>query len=767
MDRPVTRARTLLGVGSARSVGLETALMAVLVGLAYYVAARFSLRLALVRGQVTPIWPPTGIAVAAMLVFGRRIWPGIALAAFAVNAPLGPSILGAATIATGNMLAPVLAVTLLNQVGFRPDLRRLQDAIAIVGLGALSAMLVSATLGTSTLVASGSIPSREFWPTWWVWWTGDAMGVLVVVPFLLSLRSIRRGSRASWRRRVEALALFGSLAVVANVVFHLPLQIEYLVFPFLAWAAWRFGLRGAAPAALLTCAIAVWAAVRGAGPFEHGPLWAKMATLQVFNASVTFASFVLAAIAAERGQGIEGLQRAEEELAHMALHDPLTGLANRSLFTERLTQALARTERHAGSVGVLFLDLDRFKVINDSLGHESGDRVLTCVADRLRRILRPEDTASRFGGDEFVILCEDLVDELEAVTIAKRVAAALSEPIPLQTGEIVITTSIGISMSKGLADRPQELIRDADAAVYRAKERGRARYELFDHDMRLRAIRRLETENDLRRALEAGELRVYYQPLVRLDSQRVESMEALVRWEHPQRGLLAPASFIPVAEETGLIADLGEWVLQEACRQSVRWERRSVGRRPVTMAVNLSARQLARPEFEESLRRILEETGADPTHLALEITETLLVDAAAPTLVTLQRLRELGVHLSIDDFGTGYSSLTYLKQFHVDSLKVDRSFVRGLGRDPEDSSIVTAVVNLAHGLGLTAVAEGVETESQLDQLQDLGCDLGQGFHFSPPRPAEALDLVVLHDAGLAIASADRGPASSGGPPERR
>jgi diguanylate cyclase (GGDEF)-like protein len=751
VDRSLRRARTLPGAGQAGGAGLELALTTLLVGLAYYGAARFSLRLALVVHQVSPIWPPVGIAVVAMLVFGRRIWPGIALAAFAVNAPLGPSILGAATISAGNALAPVLAVTLLRQVGFQQDLRRLRDVMVLVALAALGAMLVSATVGAATLTASGSIPSREFWPTWWVWWTGDALGVLVVAPFLLGLRSIRIGSHASWRRRVEALALFASLAIVASVVFHVPLQIEYLVFPFLAWAAWRFGLRGAAPAALLTCAIAVWAAVHRTGPFEQGPLWGRMATLQVFNASVTFASFVLAAIVAERGQDIDGRRRAEDELAHMALHDPLTGLANRSLFTERLTQALARMERHPGSVAVLFLDLDRFKVINDSLGHESGDRVLICVADRIQSVVRPEDTASRFGGDEFVILCEDIVDELEAVTIAERVGAAIAQPIELTTGEIVITTSIGISISKGIADRPEELIRDADSAVYRAKERGRARYELFDHDMRLRAIRRLETENDLRRALEAGELRVYYQPLVRLDSQRVEGMEALVRWEHPQRGLLAPAAFVPVAEETGLIADLGEWVLEEACRQSVRWENRTMGRRAVTISVNLSARQLARPAFEESLRRILEETGAEPTNLALEITETLLVDAAAPTLATLQRLRELGVHLSIDDFGTGYSSLSYLKQFEVDSLKVDRSFVRGLGRDPQDSSIVTAVVNLAHGLGLTAVAEGVETESQRVWLHDLGCDLGQGFHFSPPRPAEALDLVVLHDAGLATA----------------
>jgi len=429
---------------------------------------------------------------------------------------------------------------------------------------------------------------------------------------------------------------------------------------------------------------------------------------------------------------------AEVQLSHQALHDPLTGLANRALLMEKLAQALARTERRPSSVAILFLDLDRFKTINDNFGHEVGDRVLTCIGDRLRKALRPEDTASRFGGDEFVLLCEDLEDERHVVTIANRIGKSVSEPISLETGEVVVTTSIGIAMARGIGDRSDVLLRDADAAVYRAKERGRDRFELFDQHMRARALRRSTTEGELRHAIDAGELRLYYQPVVLVNDLRIERVEALVRWEHPRRGLLLPREFIPVAEETEFIMDVGSWVLREACRQSRRWEHALPNHRSISIAVNLSPRQLAHPDFERTVWQILQETGAEPTNLSFEITETALMDPARPTLGILSRLRELGIHIAIDDFGTGYSSLSHLRQFKVDELKVDRSFVQGLGRDAEDSSIVAAVVDLAHNLGLSVVAEGVETAEQSRQLPLLGCDLAQGFYYARPDPAPRL-----------------------------
>jgi diguanylate cyclase (GGDEF)-like protein len=444
----------------------------------YYVAARLSLHLSLVGGQVTPLWPPTGIAVVALLLLGRRIWPAIAIAALFVNAPLSDSLLVALVIAAGNTVAPFVAASLLKRSGFRTELDRLQDALALVFL-ALVSMAISASVGTVALALSRHIAPVGFWATWSVWWSGDAMGVLVVAPFLLTLRSLRRPASISRWRAVEAVALLPSIGVVTYAVFHSQLHVVYLVFPLLGWAAWRFGQHGAAPAALLSSIIAVWAAVEATGPFAASTLAQKMVTLQVFNASIAFASFVLAAVVTERHRDIAHRKQAEAELAFMALHDPLTGLDNRVLFTDKLSQALSRSERRPGTVAVMFVDLDGFKAINDRLGHAAGDEVLRALAKRLRIALRPGDTASRFGGDEFVIFCEEIASDLEATRIAYRLHDAIVRPMPLTSGEVVITASIGIALARQPAADPETLVREADAAVYRAKGRGGGRHELF------------------------------------------------------------------------------------------------------------------------------------------------------------------------------------------------------------------------------------------------------------------------------------------------
>ena len=453
--------------------------------LAYYVAARLSLRLALVREQVTPIWPPTGIAVVGLLLFGRRMWPGIALGAFLVNAPIGPTPLAAAGIAIGNTAAPLVAVSLLHRVGFRPELERLRDAMAIVFLASLVGMAVSATVGTGTLLLADAINAERFLPTWSVWWTGDAMGVLVFAPFLLSLRPSRAGDGWSTSRRLEALLLLVILAAVTFLLFRSSLPVQYLVFPFLGWAAWRFGQRGAAPAVLVSSAIALWAALQGTGPFAEGGLLEKMVTLQVFNASAALSTFFLAAVVAERREHLRERDRAELELIRRAFHDPLTGLANRALFMDRLKQALARSARRPGPIAVVFLDLDRFKDVNDTFGHEAGDKVLRKMTLRVQRLIREVDTASRFGGDEFLLLIEDLGGEDEIIAIAQRLLRAIGEPVVLDEGEVVVTTSIGIALAQGPEDSPEELVRAADVALYRAKEAGRARYVVFDNSMRM------------------------------------------------------------------------------------------------------------------------------------------------------------------------------------------------------------------------------------------------------------------------------------------
>jgi diguanylate cyclase (GGDEF)-like protein/PAS domain S-box-containing protein len=433
---------------------------------------------------------------------------------------------------------------------------------------------------------------------------------------------------------------------------------------------------------------------------------------------------------------------AQEALDRHAYHDGLTGLPNRALFLDRLEVALTRAKRRRSNVAVLFLDLDRFKVINDSLGHEPGDRLLAAVARRLEGALRPEDTVARFGGDEFTVLCEDLGADIEPVGIAERINRSLATPFSLDDREVFLSASIGIAVANSEQASGEALMRDADAAMYRAKERGRARIEVFDEATRERAMERLETEHDLHRAIDRGELLLAYQPIIELTTGGVVGVEALIRWQHPRRGMVQPSGFVPLAEETGLIVPIGEWALAEACRQVAAWRSRGVLPPLFSMSVNLSAGQLAQPRLRQVLDVALFDTSIDPASVWLEITESALMEDADAAIATLRGFKERGLRMSIDDFGTGYSSLSYLKRLPIDALKVDRSFVSGLVADSEDHAIAEAVVALAHTLGLSAVAEGVETAEQLAEVRLIGCDGAQGFLFSRPVPPAAIETLL-------------------------
>ena len=436
------------------------------------------------------------------------------------------------------------------------------------------------------------------------------------------------------------------------------------------------------------------------------------------------------------------LKSEADSLAHRALHDSLTGLANRVLFVNRLEMALAGLARRSSQVAVLFLDLDGFKLVNDRLGHEAGDELLKEIAGRLRDVMRPSDTVARFGGDEFTILAEGYTSEAQVVATAERIHTVLREPFALEVGEARIGTSIGISLASGTGADAEPLIREADAAMYRAKRAGGGRHELYDVAMRRRAAMRLRTETALHQAIEREEFRVFYQPKVRIATGELFGVEALVRWQHPDRGLLGPGEFIPLAEETSLIVPLGRWVLGEALRQGREWRARHPAAARLMMAVNLSAHQLSRSDLCDVVSESLAAAGVDPSLLCLEITESVVMEETEATIASLHRLRDVGVRLAIDDFGSGYSSLSYLRSFPVDILKIDRSFVQGLGRDRRNASIAGAIVSLAHALDLTAIAEGVETEAQLAELRGLGCDVAQGFLFARPAPPEELEDAI-------------------------
>jgi diguanylate cyclase (GGDEF)-like protein/PAS domain S-box-containing protein len=443
-------------------------------------------------------------------------------------------------------------------------------------------------------------------------------------------------------------------------------------------------------------------------------------------------------------QDVTERQAVHRTLAEQAMSDALTGLPNRVLFLDRLDQALHRSRREGGTVGVLFVDLDRFKLVNDTLGHAAGDQVLLAVTSRLRHSVSRNDTIARFGGDEFTVLCENLPDADAAWTIGRRVLDSLAAPLRLDGEERSFTVSIGIAVA-GPDDTVtgEFLLQGADSAMYRAKQNGRNRCEIFDQASRARTVERLRQADELRQALEGGELRAYYQPIVRLQDDAAQGVEALVRWQHPRLGLVGPQDFISVAEQTGLIIPMGAWVIERACADVAAMP--PAGGTPLALAVNLSARQLARGELLDVVDAALSSTGLDPGRLCLEITESVLMEDLDWSIEALLGLKTLGVRLAIDDFGTGYSSLNYLRRFPVDVVKVDRSFVAGLGVDPAADAIVAAVINLSHALGLSVVAEGVEREEQVVALRALGCDRAQGFYWSPAVPGSRLAQVVAAD----------------------
>lgn len=437
------------------------------------------------------------------------------------------------------------------------------------------------------------------------------------------------------------------------------------------------------------------------------------------------------------------LQESKDHFRHAAFHDALTHLPNRALLAENLKFVIERAKNHEDyQFAVLFLDLDRFKNVNDSLGHSIGDQLLIAMARRLESCIREVDMVARLGGDEFAILLDGIPNGTEATNMARRIQEKLSSPFNLSGHEVFTTTSIGIALSSTGYDHPENMLRDADTAMYRAKAQGKACYEVFDKGMHTHAVYLLKMENDLRRALDREEFRVYYQPIVSLDNGQLAGFEALIRWQHPERGFVNPADFIPLAEETGLIVPIGLWILKKACQQLCHWQWQSSANRQLFMSVNLSSKQVAQTDLVSQIRDILDQTHVEAKYLKLEITESAVMDNAEMAARLLKRLKALGVQLSIDDFGTGYSSLGYLHRFPVNTLKIDRSFIGRIGEAAENIEIVRTIVSLAENMGMDVVAEGVETLSQLSQLRKLNCQYGQGYLFSRPVDAESVTTMI-------------------------
>ncbi|HEX2104595.1 MAG TPA: EAL domain-containing protein [Solirubrobacteraceae bacterium] len=542
-------------------------------------------------------------------------------------------------------------------------------------------------------------------------------------------------SRGALGRRVRSLAAALGLVTSSAILVHFwggTIEAHFhffVVIPVLAlyqdWAPFMF--------ALLYVVVhhGVLGAVDPGSVYNHPD-----AVAQPWRWALIHGGFVLGASAASLVSW-----RGNEQL----LHEPLTGLPGRAVFLHSVHRALERLSRRRGTLAVVFVDLDRFKLLNDTLGHAFGDALLVAAADRLRASVRRTDTVARLGGDEFAILCDRMSAEDDAFTVAARVKAALDAPFVIEGSNVVAGGSIGVAMTTSSSVAAESLIADADAAMYRAKSSPGEPFVVFDERMRREDAERLATETALRHSLERDELRLVYQPIMATAGQ-VVGVEALLRWHHPERGVVPPAEFIPLAEESGLIVSIGRWVLREACREASTWTACGPDGRAPYVSVNVSARQFAQPDFCAMVAEVLESTGLEPDRLGLEITETVLLEEAQSPLDTLSALKALGVRLLLDDFGTGYSSLAYLQRFPIDTLKVDRSFVAALGEDRQASGILSAVAELGEAVGMTVVAEGVETADELHQLTELGYHTLQGYYFSAPRPVDEIAPLLLAPA---------------------
>jgi diguanylate cyclase (GGDEF)-like protein/PAS domain S-box-containing protein len=843
----------------------------VMVAAAYFGSARLGLDFGIGGSGVTPVWPPAGIALAAVLIGGYRMVPAVAVGALAATATTSQSLGPVLSMTVANLVEVVVGVALLRQIDFRRSLDRVSDVIAITALGGMLATAVGAAVGIGGLIAFGSVSAARAPGLWRAWWLADFDGVMLVGTAILVLAR-KPAARVTLSTVALGLMLAGGVSALGFVLMHDDRATAYLALPVVFSLALLYRQVGAVLGALAVAGLAVWLSSRGQGPFVGGSAGVELLRAQTFVSIGATMGLLVAAVRSEHqvaeaalrrlaegqrtlneaqravqlaeerfralfqdapyalvvfdtdgrialansqsermfgyagreliGQSVEALvptrpglgtpwyrtenkrdaaqlelrarrfdghefpievsltplssgpgtlisaairdvtevREAAAALAHRASHDALTGLPNRTLFVDRLEQALHRARRSARTLAVVFVDLDDFKVVNDTYGHAAGDRLLVGLTPRLRAAVRPGDTIARFGGDEFVVLCEDLLDESDAAQIAQRIADAASVPLMIGEHEIGVSVSAGLVLVKAAERaRAADVLRDADAAMYRSKRAGKGRVVIFDEGMRERLIERVALQSALRGARDRDELRLLYQPVFALDQRKMVAVEALLRWQHPEHGLLEPADFIQVAESSGLIGEIGEWAIEEACRQAAEWRDAMADREPIHVSVNLSPWQVARSDIAVTVARILESTGLEPELLALEVAEnTLLQDEAAASRV-LRDLKAIGVSLVLDDFGTGYHSIGNLKRLTIDGLKLDRSFVGRLGQDTEDEAIISAVLSMAGALEVGVTAEGVETPEQLSRLRSHGCEFAQGYLLAPPASADEVE----------------------------
>ena len=711
------------------------ALIVALTALVYALAGWVSLKVATyVAGVIAAVWLAAGVGAMASLRFGLAGVTGVLLGSFAIISQVLP-VEAALRLAIGAAASAAIMGYLPRYLQpFSPTLESVPSVAKFALVAAPIGCGVSALLGVFSLASAGILPDDLMFQGLWVWWLGDLLGVYLIAPVLLT------ASRwdllpTSKPARVEGLVLIFSMllltyALLSNIQPLRPSEVVlFVLMPGVLWAALRFSVTGASLAIFLSALIVLGVAVVSSGGAISSTDSRELFALQVSMFAMALAGLFVSAALAER-------RHSEMRLDMLANHDPLTGLPNRSYFQDFLGQALARAQQEKSQVSLLFIDLDRFKHINDSQGHEVGDQVLCVVGKRLDEQLRADDFVARLGGDEFAIILTHPPASRAASRLVRKLLKSLAEPFKLDKRRYAVGASIGISVFPDDGLDANTLLRQADLAMYQAKKR-RSGFEYFSDELNTVAQQQLSLENGLRQALDQGELALAYQPKLDLASGRVVGLEALVRWLPRTGGMISPDRFIPVAEETGLIMPLGRWVARASCEQWIAW--RNAGLSPPPVAINLSPRQFNDAHLIDDIDAILAETGMDAAHLQLEVTESAAMEDPQRTFEMLGALRQRGLHVYIDDFGTGHSNLGQLKRMPIDALKIDKSFVDDVLTDSDSAEIVYAIIRLSHALNMRVVAEGVESVEQLAFLKKQGCDEIQGFVVAKPLPPDKIE----------------------------
>lgn len=695
------------------------------VALAYLAAANLSIGLAIPPGYASPVWPPSGIALAAVLLLGTRVWPALWLGAAIANIAVEASFLTATFIATGNTLEAIAACALIRRHAVDPGrFERIEQVFKFIIFCALAAS-IAASSAMLPLAIGHSLSWAAGLRNWWTWWQGDMTGMIICVPLLLSLA---RGAADEWPigKKLEAglfaLALLATAAAItAGKGTHFaPFALTFVALPFIIWAAIRFGQREVTAVIAVVSAVAVSYVLDRSDLFPTLRLNELLLMFLAFIGIVVTTGLVLVAALTES-------RRALEDLTH---HDPVTGLPNLALFRDRLAQVLKVAEKSGAKVAVAVMGIDRFKAVNDALGWQAGDEVLSQIARHLSRDVGKGGIVARLNGVQFAIAGYGIEDERAAArVIEKRLARWFGSPFVVGQGELRLTARMGLAFSPEDGVEPDTLLLNAEAALKKAKLAGEP-YLFYNQKMAERVVEKLSLENQLRQAIEKQEFALHYQPKIDLDSRKIAGFEALLRWNSAEFGQVPPAQFIPLLEETGLILDVGTWALKRAVHDLESWSARGLAPPPVS--VNVSPIQLRQRNFVDMVRDAVHPAISGQGRIELEITESRIMDDVEANIVKLRALRDLGFGVTIDDFGTGHSSLAYLTRLPVQTLKIDRAFVSRMLEDDDTMALVQTIISLARNLKLTTVAEGVETEEQADLLEMLRCDQMQGFLFSKP-----------------------------------